>query len=66
VVQAADGSLYGWDDLRVVSGATAADGTPLAFTGSDALPGIVGGALLVLLGLALVVIRRRRAAGGAS
>ena len=66
VVQAADGSLYGWDDLRVVSGATAADGTPLAFTGGDALPGIVGGALLVLLGLALVVIRRRRAAGGAS
>jgi len=66
VVQAADGSLYGWDDLRVVAGGTAADGSPLAFTGGDAWPGVVGGALLLLLGVGLVVARRRRAAGGAS
>jgi len=64
VVQAADGSLYGWDDLRVVTAAAAASGDPLAYTGSDTAWPIVGtGVLLLLLGTGLVLLRRRRAAG---
>ena len=59
VVQNADGSLYGWDNLRVV--ATANSSTdPLAFTGSDSLPWIAGGAGVLLLGLGLVVAARLR------
>jgi beta-glucosidase len=59
VVQAADGTLYGWDDLRVVSAAAAASGDPLAYTGSEVWPGVAAGAGIILLGLGAVLARRR-------
>ncbi|MCY1693727.1 glycoside hydrolase family 3 protein [Curtobacterium sp. SL109] len=66
VVQNADGTLYGWDDLRIVSAAGAGtdsatgDNGPLAYTGTDVLPWASGAAILLLLGAALLITQRRR------
>lgn len=58
-VQNSDGEVIGWADVTVTANGVAAAGRNLASTGSNPEGTLFAGTLLLLLGAALVITRRR-------
>ena len=61
-VQDVDGVVIGWADVTVWADGTVAVNPRLASTGAELAPPLIGGSLLLLLGAALVLAKRRRKA----